>query len=250
MKKGTKITHKPHPFNSDGDHDIKWDKTEKVNEEDFNTIFDDPENFFMHIHEGNIYGVNKLIFRGKRFTLLEPNPVTFYFSAAYDMARQINDAYNKLEHALDKVPNAWPVSVSYSYIFKVSSMCIIFAYSACDAFLNQRLPEYRTINIEGKELTKKDIERLALERKLKAVSTYTQKDFATKHPRKMKKLLELRDLRNQLIHLKEKRRGIATSYNDIYQIMLELDLTKIMNTVKSFINFYHPKLIVNYNYGK
>lgn len=45
MKKGTKITHKPYPFNPDGDHDIKWDKGEMMNEEEFNRIFDDPEYF-------------------------------------------------------------------------------------------------------------------------------------------------------------------------------------------------------------
>lgn len=100
---------------------------------------------------------------------------------------------------------------------------------------------------DGKSFNKKHIElRFGFESKVKAVSMYTGKDFAAMHPRKMQRLLMLKDLRDELIHLKEVKQGIATSYNDIYQSLLDLNIKMLVNTVKGFINFYEPKLIVNY----
>lgn len=96
MKKGTKITNKAYPFNPDGDHKINFGQREPLSEEEYNAIFDDPSHFFMQIHKGNIYGVNKLKFKGRRFTLLEPNPVSFYFSIAFDTSLQIEHAFLQL----------------------------------------------------------------------------------------------------------------------------------------------------------
>lgn len=249
MKKGTKITHKGASSNPDGDHDIKWNKSD-MNEVDYNTAFDDKEYFFLHTNKGMLYGVDKLTFRNKRFLLLEPNPVTFYFSIANDTAMQIQEAYNRMEESLSKTDSDYSVAMSYSYVFKVTSICILFAYTACDAFLNQMLPDHKEIQIEknGKPLNKKEIEWLPFEKKLKAVSLFSGKDFAVKHPTKIKKLLQLRDFRNCLTHLKEVKEGIVISYNDIYQEILESDLKRTVNCVKSFINFYEPGLIVNYGY--
>ena len=55
-----------------------------------------------------------------------------------------------------------------------------------------------------------------------------------------------KELRDKLIHLKEVKQGIATSYNDIYQIILDVNINRMVNTVKFFINFYEPNLIINY----
>ena len=247
MKKGTKITHKAYPFNSDGDHDINFDSI-PVNENEYNAIFDDPTYFFMQINKGVIYGVNKLKFKGIRFTLLEPNPVTFYFSIALDTSIQIEDAYKQLENSLLKSAKSWPLPVSHSYVFRVKSISIIFAFSSCEAFLNQTLPDFKKVTMpDGKSYSKKEIERyLGFEKKVQAVSSHLQKDFIAKHPNKFKKLIELKELRDKLMHLKEVKHGIATSYNDIYQSLLDADLKAMIKTVKDFINFYEPKLIVTY----
>jgi hypothetical protein len=249
MKKGTKITNKAYPFNPDGDHEIDFGKTQPLSEDQYNAIFDDPSHFFMHTHIGNIYGVNKLKFRGKRFPLLEPNPVTFYFSIAFDTSLQIEQAYKQLENSLVNANTSWPLSGSYSFVFRVAAISIIFAFTTCDAFLNQNLPDFKEVVMtDGKSYNKKQIEYFNFERKFQAVSIITGKDFAGKHPRKMERLLEIKVLRNQLIHLKEVKQGIATSYNDIYQSVLDLNIKMLVNTVKAFVNFYEPKLIVNYTY--
>jgi len=249
MKKGTKITHKSYPFNADGDHDINIPKTPPLSEEERNAAFDDPEQLFFQIANGKLYGVNKLIFKGRRFTILEPNPVTFYFSLAMDAQPQIEHAHLQLENSLNNLKSSWPIEVSYSYIFRVSALFVITAFTACEAFLNQHLPDFKEIQLsDGKFYTKKDIVYAKFDKKLDAVNRYTGKNFSKAYPHKMKRLIYLKNLRNELIHLKEKQ-GLAASYNVIYQNVLDLDARSLINTVKSFINYYEPKLIINYNYN-
>jgi hypothetical protein len=248
MKKGTKITHKAYPFNEDGDHEINLPKTPPLSEEEYNAIFDDPEHFFVHIGKGKMYGVNKLNFKGRRFTILEPNPVTFYFSLAMDAQPQIEHAHLQLENSLNNSKSSWPIEVSYSYIFRVSALFVITAFTACEAFLNQHLPDFKEIQLsDGRLYSKEDIIYFFFDKKLDTVNSYTGKNFSKAYPHKMKRLIFLKNLRNDLIHLKEKQ-GVAASYNVVYQNVLDLDIRSLINTVKSFINYYEPKLIINYNY--
>jgi len=71
------------------------------------------------------------------------------------------------------------------------------------------------------------------------------RNFCQSYPSKAKILEKLKHLRDELTHLKQKRKDGITVYDDIYQEMLLLDLRKIVNTVKSFINFYQPGTIQN-----
>ena len=179
MKKGTKITHKSYPFNSDGDHEINFPKTPPLSEEERNAVFDDADQLFFHIADGKIYGVNKLKFKGRRFSIIEPNPVTFYFSLAMDAVSQIEDACLQLEKSLNRSRSSWPVEVSYSYIFKVSSLFVTTAFTACDAFLNQHLPDYKKIQLpNGKLYGKEEIVYLKFDQKLDAVNIHTGKNFS------------------------------------------------------------------------
>ena len=53
-------------------------------------------------------------------------------------------------------------------------------------------------------------------------------------------------MRDELTNLKEFKTNGFTSYNEIYQDILETNLKSIIFAVKSYINFYSPKLIINY----
>lgn len=71
------------------------------------------------------------------------------------------------------------------------------------------------------------------------------KDFYQQHPKKGKVIDDLKLLRNDLIHLKHKGGEGMTVYQDVYQRILDIDMKRIINTVKFYINFHHPKLIQN-----
>src|SRR5690606_482197 len=101
MKKRTAINYKGSLYNEDGDRPVNLESVPKIkSKEEFNTALADDEIKFMHIGEDKIYGINKLKYKDEYFLLLEPNPVTFYFSLAYDSISQIKTAKSILEKAL------------------------------------------------------------------------------------------------------------------------------------------------------
>jgi hypothetical protein len=61
----------------------------------------------------------------------------------------------------------------------------------------------------------------------------------------MDRITKLKKLRDELTHLKERRNNGFTSYGDVYQDILDLNLRTIVVSVKAFINFYEPGLIDN-----
>lgn len=118
--------------------------------------------------------------------------------------------------------------------------------------MNQILPDYAAIEFNGKLVLKQDIQRWATfdDKLLKIIPKIEGRNFCELYPRKAETIKELKKLRDELIHLKQKRKDGMTSYDDVYQDILNLNLKKIVFSVKSFVNFYHPKLIQNYKFQK
>lgn len=86
---------------------------------------------------------------------MEPNPVTFYFSLAFDSIAQLENARNLLSEAMLD-PSSSSKAMPFSFVFIVASVGIIFSFFAIEAFMNQMLPDYALINYNGK-LVKKDV---------------------------------------------------------------------------------------------
>ena len=179
---------------------------------------------------------------------MEPNPVTFYFALAFDSTRQIDIAKGNLEGTLTSSAISGAKAQSFSFIFRVGSVIVIFSFLALEAFLNQMLPDYALIEHKGKMLTKNKIQRWSsFEDKLNTIiPNLFGKNFREQHPKKLEKIMVLKRLRDELTHLKEVNNSGFTSYDEIYQDMLATDLKSIVFAVKTYINFYSPKLIVNY----
>ena len=114
--------------------------------------------------------------------------------------------------------------------------------------MNQMLPDYALINYNGKLVSKERIQRYAtFEDKINGIiPRLSGKNFAERYPKKMVTILKLKKLRDELTHLKERKSNGFTSYNDVYQDILDLNLRSIVVSVKAFINFYEPGLIHNY----
>ena len=245
--KGTKIHFKGREYNTDGDRPLRLNDVPKVDsDKKLKNIFKDKSLVVFKITDKELLGVNKLKFKRKRFLMLEPNPVTFYFSLSFDAVYQLEDARKIFESILDDDPDS--KTVIFSYIFKVSSVGIIFSSFALEAFMNQMLPDYAQFKYKGKLVDKNHIQRWAtFDDKIKnIIPQLCNKDFGLKYPKKMDTILKLKKIRDELTHLKEQRKNGFTSYDDIYQDILDLNLKSIVVAVKGFINFYHPGLIYNY----
>ena len=221
--KGTKIHFKGSEYNKDGDRPVQLNDVPKVtSEKQLKKILRDKSLVFLQITDKELLGVNRLSFKRKKFLMLEPNPVTFYFSLAFDVINQLEDARNKFMNALNE--RSGSKTVEFSYLFKVSSVGIIFSFFALEAFMNQMLPDYALINYNGKLVQKDNIQRWAsFEDKISSIiPKLSDKDFAQKHPKKMDRILKLKRLRDELTHLKERRKNGFTSYDNIYQDILDL----------------------------
>lgn len=253
---GTRITHKS--IGHDPKEDYRWvtkvlEKEGKVfpkSEKELKKLLKDPQLHLVQLGRKDIYAVNKLKYKKTNFYLLEGNPVTYYFSIAYDVLGQKDETSLLLLDSLKKEKSdyKWDTSVAFSYIFKVGSIGIIFSFLALEAFINQCLPDYAKIEFEGKTVDKNIIQKyLSFEDKFKIIiPKVTNKDFIKDHPRKVEVLRKLKKIRDELTHLKENRKGQFVAYENIYNDILNIDLKKIVNTVKFYINYHKPKTIQNY----
>ncbi len=264
MKKGTKITYRGGNSNPEKDnrHFFKSNRknNKKVstdyNEEEFIESMKDEDMAYMYITDDNLFGVCKLWYKEFPFLLLEPNPVTFYYSLAFDVCSQVEESHRQLNEILksdlDYKEKRNKLAEAYSFIFKIDSVGIIFSFLSIEAFLNQQLPQYNsTVIYKGKEISKERVERYFsfIEKLDFVIPQLSGKFFSTIHPRKREIIQKLIDLRHEMTHLKQKRGTGVTRYEDLYQKVLDIDINKVVRTVKTLINFYHPKLIVNYKYG-
>ena len=209
-----------------------------------------PLNHYMVINDNGVFAINKLKYKNHIFQLLEGNPVTYYFSVAYDVLPQIEEArlYFLDSYKGPQSEFRWKSSVAFSYIFKVGSIGVIFSFFALEAFINQCLPDYAKINYKGKQVTKEYIERfMKFEDKLKVIMpAVTGKNFIEDHPRKAEMIAEIKKLRDALTHLKENRKIGFVAYEKINNKILNFDLRRAVNTIKFYINYHQSKTIQNY----
>lgn len=245
--KTTQIHYKGSEYNKDGDRPVKFDDTTKVmSDKQLRKALKDKDLIFIKLTEKELLGFNKLKYRNKRFLLLEPNPVTFYFSLAFDAVDQFAKAKALLDNSLQNMKE--PDVVAFSYVFKVASVGVIFSFFALEAFMNQMLPDYALINYDGNLVSKDKIQRFVpFDDKInRIIPDLCGKNFGDKYPKKMESLNKLKKMRDEFSHLKEKRKNGFTSYDNVYQDVLNLNLRSIVSNVKLFINFYYPGLIKNY----
>lgn len=251
VKKGTKITYKSLGRNPDGDNRINLRGSSKTDsKEEINDLLNKDNLHFIQITDHEMFAVNKLIYNKNKFLILEPNPVTFYFSIAFDLVPQLETAKEQLAGILTHScpPTTPSLGVAYSIIFRISSIGIIFSFLAIEAFMNQQLPDHAEIQFKNKVLTKDKIQRWASfdDKLISIIPTVSGKNFCEVHPKRGNRIRRLKKLRDELIHLKQQRHDGLTSYNKIYQDVLDIDLKSLLSTVKFYINYHQPKTIFNY----
>jgi len=248
-RKGTQITYQSAGRNPDGDNRINLKGVPKIkSKKEIKKLSQDEDFFFIHVSDFETYGIDKLTHRHKTFFLLEPNPVTFYFSIAFDVVPQFEKAKNELSNLLRcKEQNETHLAIIFSLIFRVASIGILFSFLSIEAFMNQELPDYLKIDFRNKKMTKEDIQRWATfdEKLLSIIPEITKKDFNKRCPKQSSTLRKYKTLRDELVHLKQKKKAFA-SYNNIYQDILNINLSELVSIAKSYMNFYRPGTIINF----
>jgi hypothetical protein len=247
----TKIVHTNKGKSPHDDNLINLRDVPTVGEDQLQEIAKDAELGFFHITENEVYACNKLKFDDKYFVFIEPNPVAFYYSLAKGASMDFTWFRNGLrifyEDKTKLNQSLQNELVLFSYIFKTGCAGVIFSFLAIEAFLNQLLPDYKPIYWKNKRHTKKKIQRvLSFKDKIEnLIPQITGKDFKISFTADFYLISKLKELRDELTHLKNNKGKFLSCYTEIYQDILDLNLDELVLATKNFINFYYPDLIAD-----
>mgnify|MGYP001441086315 CR=1 FL=1 len=191
------------------------------------------------------------------FLMVTPNPIFFYLNFSEHLIEEFKNELllinnSKKEWHMYKPTDTTPAEkfrnldgdLLYSCIQKAIAIPI-FLFTAIEAFVNQAIPEgytYRTTNKKGFviEFNKAEIERnLGTEEKLGIIMNEI-------HGKKLKQdslwnyFMELKEMRNNLIHLKTRGKHMVVAYDSIYAELIDLDFDTFFKKTKEIMEFFIP----------
>jgi hypothetical protein len=181
----------------------------------------------------------------------EPDPVLMYFNSAYFFIKGIPVQKKKFIKAISEaIPNDLDVINTIYDFFGVSSSAIIHLFTTLEAFINRVIPsefKYNKITAKRTEIyDKSQTERfLSFDEKMNEVLKQVfpdKKIFKKQHPTIAVHLDNLKNFRDELIHLKAgnpQQPELTVAYENIYKKLLNYKYEEALNAVKEFCNYYH-----------
>jgi hypothetical protein len=215
------------------------DITEKINPEKLK----DDYNKFLVTETGNVIKGFSFEEKGRAYIIPEPDPVKVLFDAAYLNYLQIIKARSKLLNLFIGPQDENYRIALYDYYSYVNSFAVML-FTSIEAFLNYNIPDDYTFEYIAKGKTeiydKIKIMDLNFARKMKEVfNVLFQKNFEKRFKKKYQHIINLREFRNSLIHLKPNTDD-STIYSKIYIQGLQFKFEETLDAVMDFINFYIP----------
>lgn len=253
---GTKITYKSLGHSPEEDYKNVIKKLNRENKviskrKELDEIIRDPNTFLLQLGKKDLYSVNKLKYKNESFLMREGNPVTYYYSIAYDTLPQLdNFRLSLLDNIKGEKSNYQKlIEICFSNVFKCSTIIVTFSFLALEAFINQCIPDNIKIQHGKKIIDKVNIQRYkSFNEKFEyIIPSITKKNFKEAHPKRFATILEIKRLRDDIIHLKENRTQSLVAYEEIYNHLLNIDSKKLINTVKFYINYHKKGTITNYS---
>lgn len=195
----------------------------------------------------DIFAMFKLRQGNQYYILPEPDLVVCLFECGRQYAMQVPDLRKKL--IADLANTSDTMKNSYEF-FSTCCLAVIPLVNALESFMNRMIPEdFEFISEEPQRKTiqnKEQIERnLTFEKKVKEViPAATGKNFHLTFPDKYTLLYNLKQLRDEMTHMKSYHggKGLLT-YEDLYNTAFKFDYQAALNAVKFYINHYVEKLI-------
>jgi len=186
---------------------------------------------------------------GNACTIPLANPVLIYFNIAQSYLRTI---YTRRKDLLslfrDRTDVTEDVMKLFYDFFGLTSSFITMLMTSIEAFVNQQIDkDFKYEKSEQKKYLKlydydQILHWVSLEDKINDIlNKKHSKDFSKKYPNKNIFIVNLKQLRDQIVHTKE---GINhTGYIEIYRQSLNFKFSECIEAVRDFINFYEPDLI-------
>lgn len=199
------------------------------------------------------------VIKDNRFYISKfPNPIQLYFSLAYANYQFSIKAKNNITSQKEEGAHVQFVNdYLYNWNLQYRISTIIFLHSTIEAFVNYQMPEeyvYRQVT-EGKEkgqfmkvvkeYSKEQTERYIdfKEKVSKVVPEISQIDFYSNHKSIYDKVMNLNQLRNDIIHLRSAKSGNQNHFQRAFSNVMNANLEDYVEAVKSFINTVKPDFI-------
>jgi len=185
------------------------------------------------------------------FFIPEFNPVHIYFSIALEnnlnselLKKQIK---SEIQMITDSQYNNYGLFISY---LKRSMSSIIFLFSSIEAYINQQIPEsYEYKKVTSKQIeikNKQQIERhCSFEDKVKIIlpEIFNSKKFHIDYPSDYQILRNLKEVRNDLIHLKSDLDKYDNYYREAFNKVIGFKLNETFKSTMKYMNYYIPDFI-------
>lgn len=216
-------------------------------------------NLLVSNEEGDVFQATTFVHKKKIFAGVAPNLIQAYFDMAYEQI-QWTDKYADTFHYIasekfDRIKFIDTPIFNRFIQYRISS--IIFLHLSVEAFINYIIPDdfiYSKTETSNSnkfqeqitKLNKENIERwISFKEKIEEVipelpnTTFDIK----KNGDIIGRILEIENIRNEIIHLKSKDSNSNMHYKKVFDFVASKDLSKYLYSVKKFINILQSDFI-------
>jgi hypothetical protein len=177
------------------------------------------------------------------------NPILIYFNQAQSLLQQIHFKKQELLSVFrQEIYLTEAAMKSFYEFFGMTSNFVVMLRTAMEALVNQKIDKDLSYekNEQNKYLKTYNYEQivrwLPFEEKVSQVLNIQMgKSFEKNYPLKQTSLQNLKELRDQIIHTKDS--PTYEEYINLYKKSLNFKFLDCIESVRDFINFYHPDLV-------
>ena len=114
-----------------------------------------------------------------------------------------------------------------------------------EAFNNGQIPDEYTFRIKRKVYDKEKIQRyIKFNDKIELIiPDIFKRSFVTDKKMEYESISQIKKMRDEIIHTKNRGKGYAPSYSEIYKDSLSVDFEKVYRATVDYINYYKPNWI-------
>lgn len=206
--------------------------------------------------ERRVIRTRSISYSGNVYVSALPNPVHIFLTLSvenFDLSEEIKQIkFTKCGQQIGDDIYMLPIEENgthqcYNDYIKYRSSSIIMLVSALEAFLNHIIPNDFIFKVANKSYSKIEIEspKIFFRDKLeKVIPQYLEREEFWDSNAEMKSvILNLYNIRKNLIHLKTNAEDDFRAYFDIIDEMLDLDIGNCIDTVVNFMNIIKPSFV-------
>lgn len=236
------------------EEEIENNKNTQISIEEGKKVFKN-KGAMIYSESGNSFPAFSYSQNGKSYLIPEPDPILVHFHSSYVLFKEMQNARKKLFDILNTEQFDENISRELYHYFSMCNGCSVFLFTAIEAFINKFIPDnyiFNDIKNNKTEVYNKDqIQRhLSFDVKLKEIlPQIAGKDFSKKHPPTWQHIVNLKELRDFVVHTKTDSKGV-TPYDYIFKKALNFKYEDAIHAVRDLINFYQPDYVVECDCGE